>query len=397
MSKPRVLWLARAMPLPLDAGDRMYSAFLAEALAKAGAEVRFVGLASPDAPDADAHQVLPDVAFTTIAGKPGSQIHALASPFPLVAARFGTAEYRKVLTSLLGTEDWDAIVLDQYALVWALPFLRAQAPGTPLIHIAHDFETQVTRDLAGAYRGNPLRKAALSVNARRTARAERTLARACAGIVTLTDEDAGAFRSIGARGRIEVLPPGYKGERIAHRRIEADTPRRIAIVGSYQWIVKQHNLATFLEEADGRLADAGIELAVVGGMPDEFRRNLQARCSAARFLGYVDDLPAFLQTCRMGLVIEAVGGGFKLKVLDYVMTRTPLAGLTPALSGQAEAVTRHCLLRGDSSALCDAIVELIDDVDRLNAMQDAAYAAASQQYDWAENGRRLLGLVGSLA
>ena len=196
---------------------------------------------------------------------------------------------------------------------------------------------------------------------------------------------------------IEVLPPGYKGERIARRRIGSDTPRRVAIVGSYQWIVKQHNLAAFLDQADGRLAAAGIELAVVGGMPDEFRRNLQGRFSAVRFLGYVDDLPQFLQSCRMGLVIEAVGGGFKLKVLDYVMTRTPLAGLTPALAGQAAAVTRHCLLRDDSVSLCGGIVELIDDLDRLNTMQDAAYAAASEHYDWRENGRRLLSLIRSLA
>lgn len=396
MTKPRVLWLARAIPLPLDAGDRMYSAFLAEALAMAGAEVRFVGLASPDAPDADAHQFLSQVAFTTVAGRPASQMRGLASSHPLVAARFGTAEYRRVLTGLLQSDRWDSIILDQYALVWALPLLRAQAGNTPLLHIAHDFETQVTRDLAKAFRGNPLRKAALFLNARRTARAERALAHACAAIVTLTDEDAAAFRSIGAKGNIQVLPPGYKGERVARRRIDSETPRRVAIVGSYQWIVKQHNLAAFLEHADRRLASAGIELAIVGGMPEEFRRNLQARCSATRFCGYVDDLPAFLQTCRMGLVIEAVGGGFKLKVLDYVMTRTPLAGLTPALAGQAEGVKRHCLLRPDGAALCNAIVELIDDVDRLNAMQEAAYAAASQQYDWQENGRRFLKLIETL-
>ncbi len=393
MTKPRVLWLARAMPLPLDAGDRMYSAFLAEALGMAGADVRFVGLASPDAPDADPRQFLSRVTFTTVAGQPASQIRGLASSHPLVAARFGTAEYRGVLARLLQSESWDCIVLDQYALVWALPVLRARGGNTPLLHVAHDFETQVTRDLARAYRGNPLRKAALFLNARRTAAAERSLAHSCAAIVTLTDEDAAAFHSIGATGKIEVLPPGYKGERVARRTIDSDTPRRIAIVGSYQWIVKQHNLAAFLKHADKRLGSAGIELAIVGGMPDDFRRSLQGRCSAARLFGYVDDLPAFLQTCRMGLVIEAVGGGFKLKVLDYVMTRTPLAGLTPALAGQAVAVTRHCLQRGDSESLCDAIVELIDDVDRLNAMQEAAYAAASQLYNWQENGRRLMQLI----
>ena len=39
----KVLWLARMLPLPLCTGDRIYSARLAEALARAGCEVRFVG------------------------------------------------------------------------------------------------------------------------------------------------------------------------------------------------------------------------------------------------------------------------------------------------------------------------------------------------------------------
>lgn len=394
MIGPRILWLARAMPLPLDAGDRMYSAFLAEGLARAGAHVQFVGLASPDAPEMQPGTALPALDFTIVGGEPKSQWRALLSTMPLVAARFGTREYRLALRSLLSAEDWDAIVLDQYALVWALPVIAAHTGTKPrLIHVAHDFETQVTRDLAREFRGNPLRKAVLALNAARTARAERRLAQACDAVVTLTQEDAGAFRAIGAKGGIAVIPPGYKGQRVAQRHISGTTPRRVAIVGSYHWIVKQHNLAAFLDAADQRLAAAGIELAIVGGAPDEFRKALEGRCIASRFLGYVDDLPAFLQSCRMGLVIEAVGGGFKLKVLDYVMTRTPLAGLAPALAGQAEAVMRHAIVEPDADALCTSIIAAIDDIDRLNAMQDAAFAAACDHYDWTENGKRLLAMV----
>lgn len=382
------------MPLPLDAGDRMYTAYLAEALAEAGADVHFVGLASPDAPDADPQAELPTLRFTIVPGKPRSQLRALASRLPLVAARFGTREYHRLLEQILDDERWDAIVLDQYALVWALPLIRSSTHrDVRMIHVAHDFETQVTRDLANAFNGNPLRKIVLALNARRTARAEKILAKACKAIVTLTSEDEHAFRGIGVTGAVEVIPPGYKGERVTERRIGPSTPRRVAIVGSYQWIVKQHNLAAFLSIADSRFAAAGIDIAIVGGAPEEFRKELEGRCVASRFLGYVEDLTAFLQTCRMGLVIEAVGGGFKLKVLDYVMNRTPLAGLTSALTGQAENVMRNCLIRDRGQALCDAIADVIDDFDRLNAMQDAAFEAASAHYDWAENGRRLLALI----
>lgn len=395
---PRVLWLARAMPLPLDAGDRMYSAFLAQALGKAGADVCMVGLASPDAPHAEPSDYLSGLSFRIVPGLPASQYRALASPLPLVAGRFGTPEYKCVLDALLRNERWDAIVLDQYALVWALPIIRTQmGKRLPLIHVAHDFETQVTRDLAAAFRGNIARKAVLALNARRTAKAECRLAESCDAIVTLTQEDADSFRSIGAKGRFAVIPPGYEGKRVAERRIGPDTPRRVGIVGSYQWIVKQHNLTAFLDDAEALFEEADIELAIVGGAPDEFRRMLEARRRASCFLGYVDDLPTFLQSCRMGLVIEAVGGGFKLKVLDYVMTRTPVAGFEAALAGQADAVVQHCLSAQDGPSLCRKVIAAIDDFEQLNAMQDAAFKAASRQYDWAENGRRLLALIQGLA
>ena len=46
--KPKVLWLART--LPLNAGDRIYTAELATSLAQAGASVTFFCLANPDEP-----------------------------------------------------------------------------------------------------------------------------------------------------------------------------------------------------------------------------------------------------------------------------------------------------------------------------------------------------------
>jgi len=42
----RCLWLARAIPLPLNSGENTYTARLAQALVAAGASVTFMGLAA---------------------------------------------------------------------------------------------------------------------------------------------------------------------------------------------------------------------------------------------------------------------------------------------------------------------------------------------------------------
>jgi polysaccharide biosynthesis protein PslH len=388
---PRVLWLARMMPVPLNAGDRIYTARLVEAVARAGGNVHVLGLSAPDAPGMEFEVLDSRIRWEAVPGKPLSDARAMFSHRPVVAARYGTPAYRRRLTELLGTEQYDAIVLDQYGLSWALPVVRRYARGNPRIaHVALDFETDVTRDIAASFRGNPLRRLALILNARRTAQAERELAAASDLVVTLTEHDAEQFRRLGNGNASLVLAPGYDGPRLSDRRLEASLPRRVGIVGSYQWTAKQINLADFLAVGDPIFAEAGIELAVVGDMPTAFKAAWTPRLRATRFLGFVDDLAAFLASCRMGLVIEAVGGGFKLKVLDYVFTGTPVAALSAALSGQADEVVQHFLLADDGATLARKIVTVIDKLDVLDAAQRAAYAAAASRYDWDVNGQRLL-------
>ena len=46
----RCVWLARTIPLPLNTGDKVYTARLAQAFVAAGASVTFMGLADSAAP-----------------------------------------------------------------------------------------------------------------------------------------------------------------------------------------------------------------------------------------------------------------------------------------------------------------------------------------------------------
>jgi glycosyltransferase involved in cell wall biosynthesis len=396
---PKVLWLARMLPLPLRTGDRIYTARLAEALGRSGARVHFVGLANPEAPELTGSELDRSVHWEVLRDRPRAGAAALFSSRPMVAARFGTRRYAARLRALLADEAWDAVVLDHYGLAWALPLLDAvERPRRPVIvHIAHNFETAVAADIARAYSGNPLRKFALARNARLIAAAERELSARAELIVALTPEDAELLRGIGAQGKILVLPPGYDGPRTSQRTIDAASPRRIGIVGSFDWSAKQISLANFLAASDAIFAQAGIELAVAGQMPAAFRQRWD-KLGATRIAGVVDDLVGFLSDCRIGLVIDAVGGGFKLKVLDYVMTRTPVAALRPALGGQSPEVTRHFLVADDEATLAREIAILIDDIDRLNAMTEAAFEAAAARYDWDANGQQLkAGIMAALA
>ena len=359
----------------------------------AGASVTFMGLATSAASSRPAAEAFEDrIEWSIVPGRPNPTVLALASPLPLVAARFGTRDYAQHLKAMLRARDFDVIILDHYAMAGAIDHIqRSERNGArPLIaYIAHNFETQLAADIARDFRGNLFRKAALHANARKTANAERSLARAADIIVTLTTEDANSLAPLSPLSAKLVLPPGYNGPRAPDRQIVQATPRRVVIVGAYRWTPKQMNLSAFLEAADPILQNAGIGIDVVGEVPDSFRKAWEARVKATRFHGFVEDLGEFLAARRMGLVVEQTGGGFKLKTLDYIFNRVPIAAIRGSMAGLPLTPGLDYLSFESMRELAQGVAAVIDDLARLNSMQQAAYEKCNIGFDWSDRGRTL--------
>ncbi len=381
----RCLWLGRTLPFPWTAGDRIYSAKLAGALAAAGAEVTFAGLDANIPPVA-----VPGVRWHSVPGGPRSSLAALVSRMPLVAARHATPAYRAAVAALARDPAWDAVIVDHYGMGWVLLLRHAFASPRPVfVFVAHDHEESVT-DLQWRNPDASLAlRAYLLQNHIKTKWLERRTARACDVVTAITHADAALFDNVPPVRRTVVLVPGYDGRRLAQRTVDGSLPRAVLIFGSYRWSAKQANLRSFLDRADATLAAAGIEICVLGDMGDNFRRSLEGRYRAAAIIGYVDSPSAYLASARLAVVAEPIGGGFKMKLLEYVFNRLPIAALDACAAGLPEALREHMLLRPDIDALVAAIVDVVDDTARLDAMQRDAFAAAEHAFDWAERGQAL--------
>ncbi|MBB5693915.1 glycosyltransferase [Muricoccus pecuniae] len=380
----RCLWLARSMPFPWTAGDRIYTAKLAGAFAAAGVDVTFVGLEG-EAPPAP----MPNIRWHIVPGGQGGRVGALASPMPLVAARHATAAYRSALAELAGKGPWDVVVVDQYGMGWVLRN-RALLAGRPVVvFVTHDHEESVTGMQWRDRTASLPRRAVLLQNHLKTRWFERWIARRSDLITTITEADAALF-SAEAPG-VPVLPlvPGYDGARAAGRAIGPETPRAVVLFGSYRWSAKQANLRIFLDQADPVLAEAGVEIRVVGDMPDDLRRSLEGRYRAARFTGFVEDPAPHLAAARLAVVAEPIGGGFKMKLLEYVFNRVPVAALDVCASGLPDSVRANMVLAPELDGLLRAVLGVIDDPARLGALQEGAFAAAEGAFDWADRGRAL--------
>jgi hypothetical protein len=362
-----------------------YSANLAAGLVRAGAEVVGVGLARDGHPvDPKAHAVQ----WHEVPGKRTGPVAALASPLPYTAFSHGIPAMRREVRQLLSEGPWDVVVIDHLQSGWAAGVVRKVRPQQPMAYLSHNFETAVRARVAEREKLLSPRRAILALDSYKIARLERRLVKESALVTAITDTDAAQFKAIGAQA-VETVVPGWRGTSL-DRTISAELPRRVAILGHWEWHVKQENLERFLHVADPMFHGAGVEILILGPAPQEWRDRLTPQLRATRFAGWVEDLSVELAQCRMGIVAEPVGGGFKLKSLDYVFSRLPMAALSGSVDGLPLNEATDMIIREDETALAAAVLESIDDLALLNRMQDAAFRACQPLRGWDHQGEQLL-------
>ena len=377
------------MPFPADMGDRIYSGKLAKSLADAGTDLTFVGLQSENGQTAPKDWPMK---WSMVPGRRRTAIRAVFSTMPSVAASYATAAYRTHVLSLM-QDSWDFVVIDQLALGWALEVVQSAVPHGKrplLIHVAHNHEATVWESFYREFEGSMLKRLVLWQNYVKARAFERMVASQADLVTAITEEDAEKFSRDVPGIRTVVLKPGFSGATSSRAVITEETPRRVVLVGSFGWSVKQENLRQFVRIADPIFARHGIEFLVVGPMPANLAKELERTTSATRIVGFVEELEPVLETARIAVVPEAIGGGFKLKFLDYVFGRMPVATLARATAGLPDEIRQAMLCSETLGELALGIADLIDNLAELNAMQERALQNATARFRWSDRGVELL-------
>ncbi len=401
----RCLWLTRKYPRPANSGELIYSDGLITAFAGTGVSLTVIAHDNDERPVGDGSAAS---CFTNgdgvewRLGRPrlGGRIGSLATRLPSDSYRLKRGGPETALATALREESWDAVVIDHAAMGWALGELVKGRNGSrlpKLVYLSHNHEAKVRREVAKYSLDEPLpKRAALRLDAEKYARQEEALCARVDLVTAITEFEEAAFREQFPDQRYLVLTPGFQGERFPDREITEATPRRAVMSGSFEWIAKRHNLESFLEVAAAQFAAAGVELQVVGKTDETFRRAIAARFPTVDFVGKVPEMTPYLLDARMGLIIETHGGGFKLKALDYLFHRLPLAGLRHAVEGLPHQSPDEVLLMDTMPSLIREVLAAMDDVPRLNRMSKGALRRSEVAFDWKNRGSRLYDAIAGL-
>lgn len=388
----RCLWLTWTDPCPEHDGQRIYSGNLIPAMAEAGAEVHVLCAASELSPRRDGDRE-GGVTWHTVRHARPPAWASVGSSLPHIAHRSAVPTMQRRLLQALEAGPWDCVVFDGLNVGWALPLVRRALAGSPrrcrLVYVSHNHESSMRRRIAARAEGSLLRRAMLRQDAIKVARLERRLVGAADLVTAITPEDAALFEQEAGSKPIMVLSPGYQGRRVLERRITGAVPRRAIVVGSFEWVAKQMNLEEFLAAADPLFAAAGAEIEVVGAGDPGFFDRLRGGLKATRLVGRVESIAPHLDEARIAVVAERLGGGFKLKVLDYVFNRLPVAALDGSVAGTPLTPNDSMLTFAHHRPLAEGVLSALDDLDLLNRLQTSAYQACARQFDWSDRGRQL--------
>jgi hypothetical protein len=181
----------------------------------------------------------------------------------------------------------------------------------------------------------------------------------------------------------------YAGRHVACRKIDDATPRRALILGTAIWLAKQMNLIEFMAAADELFHQLQIELWVVGNVADQ----LQAP-------GTIFARPASWVSSRIwsrffvaSESVSSPNGPAAGSTLDYIFNRVPIATIRGGIAGLPLTPGLDYLSFASVRELAQGVVALIDDIQRLNSLQQAAYEKCKSGFDWSDRGRTLCSAI----
>lgn len=381
-----ILWICGRLPTSLFSGDAIYSAGLLRALAATDdVSLTVVGSRRTEQEISESLPGLAGVRCVDVPPASSSGLWSLLSLLPRDAYNLSSPELRRTLDELL-LRDWNWIVIDHAYSAGALSAILQSRKNASVCYVAHNAEGRIRPEIASGI-GDPLRRAAMRLDAEKYRRLELRLLNAADAVICITSDDASYFQKFAKHTC--VVSPVFLGTPMPKRTIDENCPRALLLLGSFEWIAKQKNLEIIIEALMPRLRRSRIFLNVVGAVPQHIQDRHAEHRPYLIFHGRLTDPSPIILSCRGGLVPELFGGGFKLKVLDYAFAGLPIFGLTRAMAGTTTEEQSAMFLASDMDGLAETILENLDNLEQLNKNQERLLGLFSTRFSLETVGARL--------
>jgi len=301
----------------------------------------------------------------------------LFSSVPVAVSRFCPPGMRAFLTDLIGKEHFDRAVVDHLAPTSYFPDLDHA------LFFQHNVETIIWRRNA-EHAATPLRKAYFRLQAARMFEYERRVSLAAGHIVAVSEEDAGAMRSLFGVTRVTPISTGVNLEYFAPLQGQLPPQAELVFVGSMDWLANIDAVTWFVREVLPliRLQHPAIRLAVVGRTPSREILDLAAADPGVIVTGTVPDVRPYLWGAKISIVPLRIGGGTRLKIYESMAAGTAVVSTVIGAEGLEVQHPNNIRLANTAGEFASQCLDLLDHPEERLRMATAGREMVTARCSW---------------
>jgi polysaccharide biosynthesis protein PslH len=271
-----------------------------------------------------------------------------------------------------------------------------QKYGLPIVLREHNFEALIYERFART-EPNPAKRFIAAIHGKRLKREEIHFLKNFDAIAAITNEDAELMHRVASNANIRVIPAGVDTEYFRPSALPED-PDRILWVGSLAWDPNYDAVRYFLTSIFPLILQKKPDSKFdVIGMDSERVRKYAARFGdRIRLLGRVPDVRDYLARSAVLVVPLRIGGGMRLKLLDFFAAGKAVVATSIAAEGNLAQNGSEFLLADATASFSDSVLRLLSDAAIRQKLGVNAREIVMQKYSWKKIGMDLTGFYESV-
>ena len=254
--------------------------------------------------------------------------------------------------------------------------------GLPVLLFEHNVEHLIWKRLADIDT-QPWRRALLEVEWRKMRRRELEACRRATLTVAVSEADRDVLAAAAPGARVCAVPTGVDTSYFSPNGYQPVTAR-LVFTGALEWYPNEdamlHFVGTILPIIRGQVAD--VSLTIVGRKPSARLRAFVEGVPGITIAADVPDVRPYMGQAAVYVVRLRVGGGTRLKIFEALAMRMAVVSTTVGAEGLPMVPGEHYLRADESDRFAAAVVELLRNPERREAIARAGRRLVEERYTW---------------
>ena len=301
----------------------------------------------------------------------------LFSPYPYSADKYYTRRFRRKLTELLRSEQFDVVHFEGTHCARHLSSIE----GVARVIGTHNIESQIW--FRRAHQSQSwIRRIFFRSQAIKMSRFERRVLLQAEAATAVTAQDAQQMRNWGV-SEISLVSNGADLD--AYQCLAPATePNELLFLASLDWFPNQDALAFFLREILPRILSLHPKaiLRIVGRRPSRALRKLIAGNQSTELVGEVQDVRPYLARAEVVVVPLRIAGGSRLKILEALAAGKAVVSTSIGAEGLELTPNEHFEVADTPMQFAQRTAVLLSNLAMRHRLGENGRRLVTERYDW---------------